>query len=309
MSLFRILLSITIAWPAALYAEDTDFLPGLLARYTAGGKNIERIDPNVAFVWQADAPDTRLAEGPFEVTWEGQLLLRRVGRYRIHAFLQGEVDVRLNATQILSGRSRDAAWISGDEYPLTAGELPLEVTFRKNSPSARLQLFWSSDTFPLEPLPEHLLFHEGEHPQLSEIERGRVEFETLRCSRCHRRPHETASPAAPALTHFASGLSYDWLVEKIHSPQQFSMHGRMPLFGFSIKEAEAIAAFLVQQSEQTLKPPKERRLTDFLTAMRTIPDWKRAADRHQRRRQGEILFRSVGCLACHTKGQHGSKIL
>jgi cbb3-type cytochrome oxidase cytochrome c subunit len=307
MSLFRILLSITIAWPAALYAQDDDFLPGLLARYSVGGKSVERIDPDVAFVWQAGSPDTRLAKGPFEVTWKGQLLVRRAGDYRIHAFLQGEVDVRLSATQMLAGRSREAAWISGDEFPLNFGELPLEVTFQKTQPSARLQLFWSSDTFPLEPLPVHLLFHEGEHPQLSEIERGRVEFETLRCNRCHRRQHEMASPAAPALTHFASGLSHDWLVEKIHAPQKFSPHARMPSFGFTFEESKAIAAFVVQQSEQTLEPPKERRLTDFLSAMRMIPDWKRAADRHHQRRQGEVLFRSLGCFACHTVGQHGSK--
>ena len=32
-------------------AEDDDYPPGLLARYTAGGKDIERVDPDVQFAW------------------------------------------------------------------------------------------------------------------------------------------------------------------------------------------------------------------------------------------------------------------
>ena len=46
-------------------ADDGDFLPGMLARYSAGGKTIQRFDPDVSFVWGAASPDTRLPAGPF----------------------------------------------------------------------------------------------------------------------------------------------------------------------------------------------------------------------------------------------------
>ena len=42
--------------PAFAQVDDDEFRPGLHAKYVAGGKTVERIDPVVAFDWGTTAP-------------------------------------------------------------------------------------------------------------------------------------------------------------------------------------------------------------------------------------------------------------
>src|SRR6266481_1126368 len=44
--------------------DDEDSQPGLVARYTAGDKTIDRIDRDVQFVWGTGSPNARLPAGP-----------------------------------------------------------------------------------------------------------------------------------------------------------------------------------------------------------------------------------------------------
>ena len=62
----------------------------------------------------------------------------------------------------------------------------------------------------------------------------------------------------------------------------------MPGFGFSREDVRAIGAFLNQQAAGAMPHPMSKE-----------PDVKATV------RNGEILFRSVGCLACHTRGDEG----
>ncbi|MCA9071358.1 MAG: hypothetical protein KDA84_20665, partial [Planctomycetaceae bacterium] len=140
------------------FEEESDFPPGLLAKYSIGQKTVERIDPTIAFDWKTASPDVRLPEGAFSAEWEGTLLVREEGNYRLHAFVQGEAEISLDGKPVLTGKSKTAGWISGKPFALQFGDKLLRVQFRKTSPTARFHLFWSSDHFPLEPLPSLLLF-------------------------------------------------------------------------------------------------------------------------------------------------------
>jgi len=278
--------------PSAAVAQldDEDFPPGLLAPYSIAEKTVERVDADVSFLWGEDAPDVRLPRGSFSAKWNGNLLMRRDAKYTFHAYVQGRVRVTVDGKSVLDATRGEAGWVSGEEISLGFGETPLAIDFTKTGKSARLQLFWSSDSFGLEPLPAHLLFREESSKTLAQIEKGRIAFDAHRCNRCHIRKLELPSPAAPALTHVAAGLSEKHLIAQLLDPAESSAHSRMPTFGFDKEQATAVAAFLVGQS----KPLKLQ-----------SPGKTKEKDRKKDRRAGQVLLRSVGCLACHTSGKQG----
>ncbi len=289
---------VLVALSAALFADEdeNDMVPGLVARYRAGGKLIVRIDPDVAFEWKTDSPDPRLARGPFAARWAGQLLIREGSPFRFHAFLQGNVAVTVDGRTVLAGRREHVGWISGDPVAFGFGEKPFEVTFDAAEKGATLKLFWSSARFPLEPLPAHLLFCDPsaipERKQIVQIEAGRREFEIARCNRCHRRP-ELFSLAAPSLVHVADGLSRSAIIEKIgrHSPR--SAGERMPTFDLTRDEAAAIAAFLLQNAQPAVLDKAPAGINVAKEA-----------------RKGETHVCSLGCLACHTiPGRKGAGLV
>ena len=303
VALFAVMLVPIRSWAQ----EDDDVSPGVEARYSVGSRAVTRVDPEINFVWGKAAPDPRLPAGPFTAVWTTTILIRQPGRYRLYAYTIGQVTVALDGKPVLSGIRREPGWISGGDITLGFGEKPLEVTFRKTESTTQLRLFWSSDRFPLEPLPIHQLYREEGNPAWKLFERGRQAFAAHRCNRCHRRANEPIAPPAPALTHLRGSLSRRWLAEKIRAPHSSRSDARMPSFGFSTKQADAVAAFLLSQSRTAeLQHP-------VLKARNQKPRRKKGGKKagkpltpRQRQRQGKILFRSTGCLACHMVEKAGT---
>ncbi len=287
MAAFAVLIACPCRLPAQ-FDEEGDLIPGLLGTYAAGGRTVEKIDVTLSHDWGASAAEERLPAAPFTVNWASQLLLRQEGTYVFHAYVQGEVSMRVDGETVLDGGRAEPGWISGEPVELDFGLLELEVAFRKTQPTARVQLFWSSDGFPLEPIPPHLLFREEGRPDLAERERGRRLFLDHRCNRCHRRTGEPLSPPAPSLAHVTVGLQAGWLVEKLLGHGPSAAQARMPSFGFSAEEAVAIAAYLSDAAEPVALPT----LPPVPTGKKAPPD-------------GDLLVKTVGCLACHTVGGIG----
>lgn len=286
--------------------EDDDYPPGLVAKFIApasdgrAAKTIERVDPNVQFAWGAGSPDARLAGDAFEVTWSGKLLVRAEGKYRFHLFVQGSATATVNGRTVVEGQRKTAGWLDGPETQLDFGEHFLSVTFTKTQPESQIRLFWSCrDTFPLEPVPPQVLFHDAARSDLKKLERGRDLFDAHRCNRCHRRDHDLASPPGPDLTRVAFDLDRGWLIEWLQRRPHTSRdearqvvrggYDRMPSFGFTADEAAHVVDFLHGQS-------KSANPAAVAVAQPLAPDDARL---------GEVLFRSVGCLACHTHGDFG----
>ncbi|MBC8113234.1 MAG: hypothetical protein H7062_02560, partial [Candidatus Saccharimonas sp.] len=307
-------LLIVLLTPCLSFAQDDDDeLPsGLLAMYSTKSHTVQRVDPDIAFTWDQAAPDERLAAGPFTAKWIGRILLRGEGRTRWHAFVQGKVEVRIDDKVVVHGESEKPAWVSGDEVDLGFGEKPFAVTFSRTGDAAQLKLFWSSNEFPLEPLPYHVLFHEQPAPKIGLAARGRLQFEAHRCANCHgtvegrrlrvegqtKAASSDAQPStlnlqpflsAPSLKHVGQGTNRVWLVEKLANAAA-QPEGKMPHFGFTKHEAEAVVAALIEQAQPVKldAPPK-------------LKDPERDKDL----KEGRTLIRSVGCLACHTYDKLG----
>lgn len=279
--------------------EEDDYPPGLLATYKAGGKEIQRIDADIAFDWGKQAPLPQLPDGNFTAEWTSLILVKQPGEYQLSAYLVGEVKVEIDGKTVLEGKRETPGWVVGPKYEQNFGEFELQVSYKKTAPEARLQLFWSSNLFGLEPIQSNILYREAGSPEVAQIWRGRTHFDAHRCNRCHQRSGQATSPAAPALTHVTTALNPEWLVRKIQNDDAIAAHAKMPFFGFNQQEAESIAAYLYANAKNAslkkIPAPKKDKKT------------KKAPTRDEEQRAGEILMHSVGCLACHTIDGKGNQ--
>jgi len=272
--------------------DDDDSHPGLVARYTVSERNINRIDRDVQFVWGKDSPDERLPAGPFRARWQGTLLIRTEGKHAFHLYLQGEADVKLNGKVVVTGRRETPGWVAGELAAVDFGEQKIEITYRRTGEQAVLRLFWSSESFPVEPIPPQLFFHEAAPPEVALVDRGGELYHAHRCNACHRRETQPSAEPAPALALAGKTLDRDWLTDWLVEPQRQAAHARMPAFGFSRAEAQTIADALAQQAAEL--------------SLEKLPE---APDEKDGTRRGEILFRTIGCLACHTHGSDGNTLI
>lgn len=278
----------TLALAGSLRAQDEDdeepTIPGLLTEFSAEGTTVERFDPGLNYDWGKAAPDPRLPKGPFLASWQGMLVTKQTTKYRFHAWLHGDVTMLLEGRTVLAAERKTPGWVSGDVHDLKSGEHELDVSFRSRPDGGVMRIFWSADTFAIEPIPEHLLFRDGARPDLDVTERGRREFSRHRCNRCHARSPENPSPPAPDLTPAAGTLDPAWIAAKLERGSPDGGPTDMPLFGFDRAEAEAITAYLLSVA----RPPK-------LDALPTL----KPADATSAVTSGESLFRTVGCAGCH----------
>ncbi|MBC8115392.1 MAG: hypothetical protein H7062_13495, partial [Candidatus Saccharimonas sp.] len=89
--------------------------------------------------------------------------------------------------------------------------------------------------------------------------------------------------------HVGQGTNRAWLVEKLANAAA-QPEGKMPHFGFTKEEAEAVVAALIEQA-QAVKLDAPPKLKD--------------SERDKDLKEGRTLIRSVGCLACHTDDKLG----
>ncbi|HVW00637.1 MAG TPA: c-type cytochrome, partial [Planctomycetaceae bacterium] len=92
--------------------------------------------------------------------------------------------------------------------------------------------------------------------------------------------------AAPALTGKFREWNPAWLADWLQHPDRLDKHAKMPSLGINSEEAQAIAAALVHQ--HPVAPPAQ------------------GPKRAENVAAGEVLFHSLGCLACHTRGDDGN---
>lgn len=268
--------------------DDDELTPGLLMKLSTSKQSVESIVESLAFDWGKNAPDSRLPFGRFTAEFDGKLLFLHDGTTHWHVYGQGKFEIEVAGRKVLSGENNQLGWLSSKDENSTIGVQPFKVHFERSSDQGSFQLFWSSETFELEPIPAHVLFHSTPHPELQQFEKGRRLFAAYRCGQCHAADPASTRLPAPDL-RFTKSLNPDWLQDQVAGQNS---NARMPSFEFSEKEQTDILAFLDSKS-----------LTPMLDA---IPKAEKKRSDELDRLDGHVLLKSVGCLACHVINELGN---
>lgn len=269
-------------WQPPLMAQDDEFKYGLIGTYTAGQTIARRVDSDIAFNWGSSSPHSQIPSKNWQAKWSGQLLVRKLSPYKLHAKLNGTLSVKIDGEEVFAAKSDEPEWVSSDALKLPPGFQEIEVAFQPSKTGAEVKLYWSNEEFAVEPIPSHQLFHVDEDSEIQLIKQGRQLVDAHHCENCHR-SEKTIDHlySAPALWGVVSGTNPEWIVQKLLGKNPSSKSDQMPHFGLNEDQAEDIAAYL-----HRLEAP-----FDLMTA----PDSKPKKGEMN----GQELFNSLGCLACH----------
>ena len=268
---------------SALSDEETT-RPGLAGILSDSISIIQKVDDRIAFDWTDSSPDSRLGDD-YQAKWQGRLLVRQPGKHTFHAMVSGRLTIVVDGKLALQSEGENL-FHSAEPIELTAGDHPLEISFKRTADvDARLQLFWSSPEFTLEPLPADVLTHEAPNTTAGDQESGRLLADAMRCSACHSGLAEASTLKAPSLKH-VSEIPVDELVRRLMDPRSINSQSAMPSFGLSVEEAKDVALFLMDAADK--ESPLGQKELEF-----------KAGDADA----GSKLLLTTGCIACHRLSQ------
>lgn len=272
-------------------ADEENILPGLHCLVTDGKHVVTRIDWRPSFDWTGSRIESRIADVQ-SVTWSGNLLVRSRGRHTFHAQLAGAVQVIVN-DQVVLAEDGANVFVSGTATDFSAGDHRIQIVFKpklkdagtKVPPDFRMQLFWSSPDFTLEPIPADVLTHAEEH-KASPAHQGRMLVDAHRCAACHSGLDELPTLKAPSLQRLRGNTSNADIVRRLTHPETVDVGSLMPAFEFSESEAKDVAEFLFDGSEAsgTVISQHKQYTPEDIDA-------------------GQKLLLTTGCVVCHATSQ------
>jgi len=284
--------------------DEPEYKSGLVARYRVGDVEARRLDADVAYSWGTSSPDPRLPPGKFTAQWTGRLFTIVPGEYQLHVFAAGKLKIELAGKVLMESTFERSGWGATKAVRLEYGHHPITIAFEKISDDARLAIFWEGPKFQLEPIPPRNLFHDPKETPASDYEQGQLLTRGLRCAACHAIPGQATPIAAPSLSSAGKQLDADWLVQwlapKDPPAKTPEITRRMPHFGMSRDDAQALAAYLASEAQKvgalTIEPDP--------TPPKAAESEKKKNDEKPKKvkptaQLGATLFRTVGCLACH----------
>jgi mono/diheme cytochrome c family protein len=277
-----VLFGLLFASDPGAFAIDEDDEPqrGIVAEYSTANAVFSSLQTRVLVDDQTVASDPRIVDGqPLTVRWDGMILIRDAAPVTFHADVSGELQIDIDGVIVLQSDSAMRRFASGNTVSLAPGDHEIAVTYTSGEQS-RLNLFWSSDVFTLEPIPTDVYFLAERQPTLLELEYGRLLTDAMRCSGCHSGLANTKPSAAPSLERLTGSQSLTTLVARLQDPSRVVRNSHMPNFGLSTDQAKDISAFLLDVS---MKPHDEQQIT--------FKEGDQSA--------GRLLLNSVGCVACH----------
>ncbi len=145
--------------------------------------------------------------------------------------------------------------------------------------------------FGREPIPARLFYHDASKPlEPDQFEEGRRLADRIGCANRHKLLDLPVQPnLGPPLTDAGRAVDPAWLDAWLAHPSTLRPGSRMPSFGHGLSTAETadIRAYLSSVA------PKSISVTPEATMALNVATPAR----------GRLLFRSVGCLGCHTEGR------
>ena len=270
-------------------ADEDDLRPGLRATFARLGAEpaVVRIVPDLSARWGNASPDPRVPADGFTGHWTGALHVQSTGTYRFHARTDGTIVLKVAGRVVLEGTE---GAVRSSPADLSTGFATIELEYRHDRGDARVAIDWEGPDFGREPLPARFLYHAPGGPEPTDrFEAGRRLADRLGCANCHRLldlPRHSA--LGPPLTEAGSAIAPRWLLAWLGDTARVRPRARMPSFG------------------RGLAPSESRDLAAFLASVAkvgTVSAEVRMALNVADPAKGRLLFRSLGCLGCHARGQ------
>jgi mono/diheme cytochrome c family protein len=262
---------------------------GAVVRFTADtapGVVATHLVPKLSWDWGHAAPDPRLPVDGFQLRASGSLLIQTAGRHTFAVRGDGDFLLKVNG-QIVCDPAQSRT------LDLKPGFVAWELTYQHKSGSARLAVDWSGPGFERELVPARLLYHDPKtEPALDRFEQGRRLADRLGCANCHQLLDLPRHPTlGPPLAESTRLIDEAWLHDWLRAPAKIHPRTPMPAFGAELnaEQAEDLIAFLRDAGGKTKSVAVSAELKMGLNV--ATPE------------RGRLLFRSLGCLGCHGRGE------
>lgn len=288
-NLSTIFLITTLAFaPGFAYGQLEDLSPGLIVQWkTAAGKTIESIDAAPALDIPTMPVDPRLGLDSVEGVWRGLLLIKGAEPRTFYTHAAGEFTVAIDGKVVIQGDTKTPEWTPGEPVKVSLGLQPIEVRYRQVGTRPRFALFWSADSYPIEPIAPNVYYHDAEDMPDSAFDHGRKLVRIGRCVACHQLPGEPSLLQAPALDQMAGSFKPQWLTQLLMGKAKEGF-AHPTVMNFSESEANALTAWFVDRKPSPAPKLKKPNAKD-------------------KKPNGRDVFMTVGCLACHQHGDLGAK--
>ncbi|SIO07398.1 Cytochrome c [Singulisphaera sp. GP187] len=269
--------------------------PGLLASFSPANAPqpvVRQIVGDLNAHWGSASPDARIPATEFDGRWEGLILIQSPGVHRFQARSDGAIELKVAGRVALKGAGETQ---KAEPIDLPAGFSPITLEYRHRQGEAYVALDWEGPGFGREPVPARLFYHDSsKRLEPDRFEEGRRLADRIGCANCHRILDLPFHPnLGPPLTDAGRAIDAAWLDAWLRNPNAVRPGSRMPSFGhgFSAAESADLRAYLVSIAPKSFAvTPEARMALNVATQAR-----------------GRLLFRSLGCLGCHTKGEAPSR--
>jgi len=142
--------------------------------------------------------------------------------------------------------------------------------------------------------------HDADFPEAPTFSDGKRLFEASGCLGCHNVEGYVKVPnIGPPLNHIAAKVKPTWLLQWILDPKKYLPATKMPNFKFSVEEAKAVRAYLLERSLS--KPEKE----DGTVRTRSQQERNTPPELVE---QGKALFGYARCVSCHSLNGAGGTL-
>lgn len=246
-------------------------------------------------VERGETPSPFLEPGLFRATYETVLALPARERVRFRVDGRGSVALHVNGERVLDGTLRAGKPLeTAAEVRLKKGDNELRLVFESQAMGdGQFRLQWSGAGFGFEPIPPERLSFAADDKDLAQaqlLQQGQHLFAERRCARCHDyalspRIGESAfgelDQSVPDLRTVGARVHVPWLAAWLREPHSIRPDATMPEFELTDAECDDVAAWLGSLGT----PP---RAPTF--AAEDAP-------------KGRVLFRQLGCVACHQFGE------
>lgn len=243
-------------------------------------------------VERGETPTPYLRPGAFSAKFDTMVTLPARDRMNFRIDGRGKVKLTVNGKVILEDRLRGRGPIETKKaVRLKKGENALQLEFESAARGdGELRLFWSGYDFGFEPIAPELLRFDGEDADVlagEQLRRGHALFVERRCARCHtgeeadksKSAYKELDRAGPDLREVASRAKPGWLAKWMRDPHAVRPEATMPKMALTDAEADNVAVYLSGLG----KPAASVAFTE------------------EQRSAGEVRFRELGCVACHTR--------